>query len=260
MIQQRLNEHKKLQYKGGRAMKIAVCDDDAAIRDDIVCLIKKQVPNVDIFTFVSGEEMINHGQDFDISFISIEMEKMTGIDTAKKIREEQERKGLSKSIIIFITECSDYMELAFDVNAYHYLLKPIDNEKFAEVLKRAWKDALITNEKNSQYIMVKSFGVQHKIFIKSIYYIESNNKKVIIHTKDGVIASYGRMDEWQNLLGDEFYRCHRCYLVNMENISAYSANMIQVSNGEQLILAKKKYKDFEKRYQIYAKNEGIIHI
>ena len=130
-------------------MKIAVCDDDAAIRDDIVCLIKKQVPNVDIFTFVSGEEMINHGQDFDISFISIEMEKMTGIDTAKKIREEQERKGLSKSIIIFITECSDYMELAFDVNAYHYLLKPIDNEKFAEVLKRAWKDALITNEKNS---------------------------------------------------------------------------------------------------------------
>lgn len=152
------------------------------------------------------------------------------------------------------------MESAFDVNAYHYLLKPIDNKKFAEVLKRAWKDVAIVNERNSKYIMVKSFGVQHKIFVKDIYYIESNNKKVVIHTKDGIIASYGRMDELENLLGDEFYRCHRCYLVNMENISAYSADMVKVSNGDKLILAKKKHKDFVKKYTIYAKNEGFIYI
>ena len=234
-------------------MKIAVCDDDKTVRDDIVHLIKKHIPDVNIFTFVSGEELIDYGEDFDISFIDIEMEKMTGIDVA-------ERQGSPKSIIIFITKYSDYMESAFDVNAYHYLLKPIDNEKFADVLKRAWKDAMIINERNNKYIMVKSFGVQHKIFVKDIYYIESNNKKVVIHTKDGIIASYGRMDELENLLGDEFYRCHRCYLVNMENISAYSADMVKVSNGDKLILAKKKHKDFVKKYTIYAKNEGFIYI
>lgn len=241
-------------------MKIAVCDDDKTVRDDIVHLIKKQIPDVDIFTFVSGEELIDYGEDFDISFIDIEMERMTGIDTAKQIRAEQEKEGKTKSIIIFITKYSDYMESAFDVNAYHYLLKPIDNKKFAEVLKRAWKDVAIVNERNSKYMMVKSFGVQHKIFVKDIYYIESNNKKVVIHTKDGIIASYGRMDELENLLGDEFYRCHRCYLVNMENISAYSADMVKVSNGDKLILAKKKHKDFVKKYTIYAKNEGFIYI
>ena len=190
-------------------MKIAVCDEDKMVRDDIVYLIKKQIPDVDIFTFVSGEELIDCGEDFDISVIDIEMEKMTGIDTAKKIRAKQERQGKIKSIIIFITKYSDYMESAFDVNAYHYLLKPIDNDK-----------------------------------------------KVIIHTKDGIIASYGRMDELESLLGDEFYRCHRCYLVNMENISAYSADMVKVSNGDKLILAKKKHKDFVKKYMIYAENEG----
>ncbi len=241
-------------------MKIAVCDGDKTVRDDIVHLIKKQIPDVNVCTFVSGEELIDYGEDFDISFIDIEMEKMTGIDTAKKIRAEQEKQGKPKSIIIFITKYSNYMESAFDVNAYHYLLKPINNEKFAEVLKRAWKDATITNERNSKYIMVKSFGIQYKIFVKDIYYIESNNKKVIIHTKDGIIASYGRMDELESLLGDEFYRCHRCYLVNMENISAYSADMVKVSNGDKLILAKKKHKDFVKKYMIYAKNEGFIYI
>lgn len=241
-------------------MKIAVCDEDKMVRDDIVYLIKKQIPDVDIFTFVSGEELIDCGEDFDISFIDIEMEKMTGIDTAKKIRAKQERQGKIKSIIIFITKYSDYMESAFDVNAYHYLLKPIDNEKFSEVLKRAWKDIIRTSERTSKYIMVKSFGIQHKIFVKDIYYIESNNKKVIIHTKDSIIASYGRMDELENLLGDEFYRCHRCYLVNMENISAYSADMVKVSNGDKLILAKKKHKDFVKKYMIYAENEGFIYI
>lgn len=241
-------------------MKIAVCDDDKIVRDDIVHLIKKHIPDVNVFTFVSGEELIDYGEDFDISFIDIEMEKMTGIDAAKKIRAKQERQGNPKSIIIFITKYSDYMESAFDVNAYHYLLKPIDNEKFVDVLKRAWKDAMIINERNNKYIMVKSFGVQHKIFVKDIYYIESNNKKVVIHTKDGIIASYGRMDELENLLGDEFYRCHRCYLVNMENISAYSADMVKVSNGDKLILAKKKHKDFVKKYTIYAKNEGFIYI
>ena len=159
-------------------MKIAVCDEDKMVRDDIVYLIKKQIPDVDIFTFVSGEELIDCGEDFDISFIDIEMEKMTGIDTAKKIRAKQERQGKIKSIIIFITKYSDYMESAFDVNAYHYLLKPIDNEKFSEVLKRAWKDITRTSERTSKYIMVKSFGIQHKIFVKDIYILLLQNQQM----------------------------------------------------------------------------------
>lgn len=61
-------------------------------------------------------------------------------------------------------------------------------------------------------------------------------------------------------LGNAFYRCHRCYLVNMEKICAYSADTIQVVGGDELILAQKKYTDFVKRYMRYAKDGGIVNV
>ena len=68
------------------------------------------------------------------------------------------------------------------------------------------------------------------------------------------------MEELENRLGSTFYRCHRCYLVNMEKISAYSADNIQVINGDNLLLARKKYSDFIKTYMRYVKNGGIVNV
>ena len=67
-------------------------------------------------------------------------------------------------------------------------------------------------------------------------------------------------EELEKELGNAFYRCHRCYLVNMEKICAYSADTIQVVGGDELILAQKKYTDFVKRYMRYAKDGGIVNV
>lgn len=83
-------------------MKIAVCDDDQAIRKELLYLIQKQVPEVDIAEYKSGEEMINAREDFDIYFLDVEMEKVSGMDIAKHIREQEENRGY-RSIIIFVT-------------------------------------------------------------------------------------------------------------------------------------------------------------
>lgn len=108
--------------------------------------------------------------------------------------------------------------------------------------------------------MVKSLGTQQKLLLKDIYYIESCNKKVIFHMTDGILEIYGKMEELEKLLGNTFYRCHRCYLVNMEKISAYSADNIQVMNGDSLLIARRKYSDFVKAYMLYAKNGGIVNV
>ena len=152
------------------------------------------------------------------------------------------------------------MEAAFDVNAFHYLVKPIDEGKFSEVFSRAWKEMSVSSEQAKKYIIVKSTGAQKKLLLRNIYYIESGNKKVIIHTTDGTLEVYGKMEELENRLGSTFYRCHRCYLVNMEKISAYSADNIQVINGDNLLLARKKYSDFIKTYMRYVKNGGIVNV
>ena len=240
-------------------MRIAVCDDDRAIREELFRLIQKQVSEADIMEYQSGEELINARGNFDIYFLDIEMGEVSGMDIARRIR-EQEDNGRQRSIIIFVTGYREYMEAAFDVNAFHYLIKPIDTEKFSEVFHRAWKEVSVFREQTKKYIMVKSYGTQRKLLLKDIYYIESGNKKVIFHTTDGTLEVYGKMDELENRLGNTFYRCHRCYLVNMEKISAYSGDHIQVTNGDKLLLARKKYSDFIKTYMRYAKNGGIVNV
>ena len=112
-------------------MKIAVVDDDKAICEAIAQLIKNQESEAEVCQFSSGKEMLETGENFAISFLDIAMEEMSGLELAGKLRHEQERKGWVKSILIFITGYREYMEEAFDVNAFHYLVKPIDEEKFS---------------------------------------------------------------------------------------------------------------------------------
>lgn len=240
-------------------MRIVVCDDDRAIREELSRLIKKQAPEADIVVYQSGGEMINAGEDFDISFLDIEMGEISGMDVARHIREKEESLA-QRSILIFVTGYREYMEAAFDVNAFHYLIKPIDVEKFSEVFSRARKEAAAIGEQSKKQIMVKSSGTQQKIWLRDIYYIESGNKKVVFHTTDGMLEVYGKMEELENRLGNAFYRCHRCYLVNMEKIAAYSANNIQVTNGDNVLLARTKYSDFIKTYMRYVKNGGIVNV
>lgn len=240
-------------------MRIAVCDDDQPIREELIRLIQKQVSDADIMEYQSGEKLLYAGEDFDIYFLDIEMDSVSGMELARHIREWEEN-SRRRSIIIFVTGYREYMGEAFDVNAFHYLLKPLDEKKFAGVFARAWKEASVFYEQEKKYIMVKSLGAQQRLFLKNIYYIESRNKKVIIHTTDKTLEVYGKMEELENRLGSTFYRCHRCYLVNMEKISAYSADSIQVTNGDNLLLARTKYSDFIKAYMRYIKNGGIVNV
>lgn len=241
-------------------MKIAVCDDDSAAREHIVSLIREQKPGAHIAAFAGGEEMLSVEENFDIIFLDVEMKGVSGIDAARHIRKAQEQTGRAKSIIIFVTGYDRYVYDAFDVSAFHYLIKPLQREKFAEVFRRAWREADVAKEQEKQYFIVKSAGIQRKVYVKDIFYIESANKKVIIHTKTEVMETYGKMEDWEQAAGSHFYRCHRCYLVNMEQIISYGTDMIQVANGDKLILAQKKYADFVKRYLSYAKNGGIVNV
>ena len=241
-------------------MKIAVCDDDKAAREHIVSLIKEQIQDAEVAAFENGEAMLKSKGDFDISFLDVEMEKLSGMDIAEHIRQEQEKKSKTKSIIIFVSGYDKYVNDAFDVSAFHYLLKPINEEKFRIVLERALKELAATEKRTKRYILIRNSGVQKKVYIKDIYYIESANKKVIIHTKTGILESYGKMEELEQMTGSAFYRCHRCYLVNMEKIASYNADTIKVINGDELILAQKKYNDFIRQYMRYAKDGGIVNV
>ena len=240
-------------------MKIAVCDDDKKIREQISSMIKRQAPDSDICQYASGEDMISAGIDHDISFLDIEMGDISGIELAKWIRKRQEKSG-KRSIIIFVTAFREYMEDAFDVNAFHYLVKPIKEKKFDKVFQRAVKEVVTGDERREKYIIVKDGESKRKLLLREIQYIESSDRKVVFHMDNGLTETYARMYDLENELGDLFFRTHRCYIVNLEKVMAYSANSVQVLNGDSIMLAEKKYTDFVKTYLRYAKNGGIVNV
>ena len=122
-------------------MDIAVVDDEKAIREHICGLVEERQPESRIEAYATGEELLASGKRFDIVFLDIQMEGMNGIEAARSLREKNANLGVEDTVLVFITGIRDYVFDAFDLYAFQYLLKPIDEGKFAEVLERAVREA-----------------------------------------------------------------------------------------------------------------------
>ena len=238
-------------------MNIAVVDDEEIIRQQIHGFIKRQKPDFNTSDFATGEELLAAGKEFDIIFLDIQMEGMGGIEAARDLRQRN-----ADAVLVFITGIKEYVFEAFDVSAFHYLLKPIEEKKFMEVLCRAAEEAGKRKGQKEQQIFIRTKNQGYTLNLKSILYIESRGKKVEIHTTDmeGIIEVYATMDELEGQLGDGFYRCHRGYLVNMAYIVRYDNDSIFLSSGSKVYLTRKKHNEFVKAYMWYLQNGGVSFV
>ena len=240
------------------SVDIAICDNDKETARDMGNLVSEYEPTAKAEIFLSAEELLACKRDFDIYFLDIK--GIFGLDLAREIRKRQPNIGGSRSIIIFVTGYGEYMPDAFDVQAFHYLLKPVNKEKLRLVLEKAVAEIKAVRRQENGYVILKISDRQQKIFLRSILYAESNNKKIILHTVEGAYEVQGTMDSFALTLGDTFYRCHRCYLVNLAQVSSYTKNEIELENGTKILLAYKKYAAFVKAYLAYAKRGGMVNV
>ena len=239
-------------------MDIAVVDDEKAIREHICGLVEEQQPESRIEAYATGEELLASGKRFDIVFLDIQMEGMNGIEAARDLREKNANLGVEDTVLVFITGIKDYVFDAFDLYAFQYLLKPIDERKFAEVLERAAREAAKKKERRVLFIKSRNLTLDQS----EILYIESRAKKVEIHTAGAAqaIEIYAAMDELEGQLGENFYRCHRAYIVNMDCITEYDGESITLTDGDRVYLTKKKYGEFVKAYMWHLQNGGVSSV
>ena len=208
--------------------------------------------------FPSADALMGHKEFFDIYFLDIK--GISGLELARQIREKQKSTDGLRSIIIFVTGFDNHMADAFDVQAFHYLIKPIREEKFREVLEKAMVEAESKQHQKERYVLLKIPGQKKKVLLRNVLYVESNNKKVMVHTTEGTYEVQGKMENFERAFGNTFYRCHRCYLVNFSHISSYGKNEIELVNGDRILLAYKKYSAFVKSFLAYAKKGGLVHV
>ena len=235
-------------------MRVAICDDEKNIRELIGDKVAKQYPEAEIVFFSSGEELLLSDSHIDLLFLDIQMSGRNGMDTARELRKKDKN-----VVLIFVTAVEEYVFQAFDVGAFHYIVKPINEAKFMDVLRKA-VDELDSkrkdvNETEERYLMINSGGAHIKVILEDIVYAEIFNRKIVIHKLNDTIEYYGKMSDLESLAGDSFFRPHRAYLINFKYVEKYDASTVYLENGS-VLMAKQNYPEFVKRYMKYIQRRG----
>ena len=235
-------------------IRIAICDDEANTCAYLSSLIMAQSCPCEIVEYASAGDCLADTQELDLLFLDIELAPSgSGLDGMALARTIRERTTGPQPVIIFVTGYERYVFDAFDVGAFQYLLKPVDEEKFAQVFTRAVAQIGTAREKPGPVLTLQSANASKTVPLDSICYIESSNHKVELHLKDGVFACYAKIGDLEVELQDQFFRIHKGYLVNLSYVDGYSKSEVTLTNGERLLLSKYKYQDFVKAYLHFLK-------
>ena len=230
-------------------VKIAICDDEKNIRIYLSALVRKQGIECEITEYATAGDYLASGVEYDILFLDIELEcpeqDMDGMKMARQIRSME---GTKQPIIIFVTGYEKYVYDAFDVGAFQYLLKPVDEQKFADVFRRAAEQAATSAEQDKKVLMIQYGSTGKTIPLSDIYYMESQNHKIAVHMKDGVLEYYAKMSDLEEELQGQFCRVHKGYLINLSYVDEYNKTEVTLTNGDKLLISKYKYEDFVKAY------------
>lgn len=197
--------------------RIAVCDDQPAQLENLTKKLSLYAEarhiKFHIQTYPSAEAFLfdfSENRNFDLLFLDIEMAGMNGIQLARKIRAENETVQLC-----FITGYPDYMNQGYDVNALHYLLKPVSVEKLFEVCDRFLK----STETQPRFFLFSLGKEVVRVYEKDLYYGEAQGHYMLLHTRQGELKLRTTVPELEKQLGEGFFRPSRSFLVNLRYVT-----------------------------------------
>lgn len=220
-------------------MKCIVVDDNKMSRTMVKQLIeqvsflelKAECENpVEAFNYLKKEEV-------DLVFLDIEMPTMTGLELIRNLEK--------RPIIILITAKKDYAVEAFELNVADYIIKPVTLSRFMIAVDRAKElyeskdQKIVINEKEKDYIFVRSNSLLTKVRIQDIIYVQALGDYVNIFTKDKRLTVHITLKGMEEKLPkDKFYRLHRSYLTSLNHIDNIEEGTVYVGKhplpiGEQ---------------------------
>ena len=240
-------------------INIAICDDEKKTVRELESLTKsffnQSGTETDIVGFYDGASLLESASatDYDVIFLDIKMSAPDGMETARKLREMR-----FKGYIIFVTVLEDYVFDAFEVSAYDYLVKPVENEKFLRTMSRLQKQL------ESSFITIQRDGQNYFLNLDDILYCEVLNRKIYIHTLDrGTFDYYGKIEDLEKRLtgsNRNFFRCHRSFLVNLAHLNGFGHGYAFLADGEKIPVSRLRKDAFETAVSKYiAENpRGLV--
>mgnify|MGYP004581366851 CR=1 FL=1 len=201
-----------------------ICDDNQIILDKLEKILndifsrngfEAQVAlkstNVDeVLDFVTFNKV-------DVLILDINLKsRLTGLELAQKVREFNK-----DCYLIFTTGHLEYAMLAYKFKTFDYLAKPITSERLEDTIVRLFDD-MFGQPKKYMKIDNKNTLINEA----DIQYIKREGMRLVYHTKDMDYFTYGSFNKIQPLLPENFVRCHKSYIVNVNNIKNINNSII----------------------------------
>lgn len=240
-------------------LEIAICDDEIVFAQKLKTIVEGYLDSlqmsygIDIYS--SGKELLDMNVDvrkYKIIFLDISMDEIDGISVAKNIRSITE-----EPYIVFVTAFINYALDGYSVDAIRYLLK--SKEKFEDYVKECM-DAILTKMKvNINKKEISFLEGKRVVSLNSILYIESKLHKLEYHILEDKVQIYTQYEVLNRVeseyIQNGFIRSHQSYLVNMKHIKELKVDngryIMVLSNGDELIIPKKRYREVKEAYVTY---------
>ena len=234
-------------------MRLILCDDDDTCLKKYTWMLRnlKDSNDLDFHLEVcsNGEQLLFLSEDLlssDIILLDIMMPGMDGLQTAKKLREN----GIDCKII-FLTSLSDKMLDAFDVLAYHYIVKDsVSKAKFEEIVVRAVKES----EKAAGEKLIFSYRNKNcMIAIKHISYLEVQNHKVFVHYRQEQFEIYDTLSNMVSRFSKHgFIRIHKSFMVSLNQIAKLTSSSCLLRTGIILPVGRSYSKQAKEAFKIWS--------
>ncbi len=230
---------------------IAICDDEKHMSDQIRAMasdfFRKKNREIRLRTFLSGEKLLNDEGQIDILFLDIQMKGMDGLETARKLRA-----GQFRGFLIFITVLKEMVFQSFEVQAYDYLVKPVDEKQFGKTMERLYTSMQNIGENS---LLVQK-GYEGRIIREDeIVFCEVIDRKIYLNLASGeVVDYYERIENLETKLGSHFFRCHRSYLINLKHLKGYKNGTACMDNGKEVPVSRLRSREFSGVVLQYMKN------
>ena len=230
-------------------LRIGICDDlteQLQIQEEMVrAIVCRMGLNVEIKCFQTGENLlweIEQKGNMDILLLDVEMSGISGVETARIIREQDSRVAL-----IFISCHDQYCKEIINVQPFRFIDKPVSEIELEHTLKNAIR---VMNQKEEVFEYTYK-RVPYKISVNKIRYFESDKREINLYSTEGVISFYKKLDEVEIQLEHmniKFLRISKSYMVNMNYVKEFRYEKVVMNDGRELKISP-KYKDqIRKKY------------
>lgn len=251
-------------------LRALIIDDEDLARKNLTMMLEDNCPDIDVIGEASNideAEALIEATAPDVVFLDIRMPSGTeGFDLLERLKTR-------KFLVIFVTAFKDYAVRAFQANAAHYLLKPIDEDELITAVDKviATKETFAEHPDNYETYFTSlqnladrltknkisnRIAISHTKGVKiieddTIVYIEANGNCSMLYFNDGSRYLDTRtLKIYEGILnGEKFYRIHKSYIINMNQIKEYiseDGHMLQLKSGVTLPVARNRVSAFLK--------------